>query len=566
MKNEKQNRTPEHMQLKICTLSGTNEIGRNASFIEYNNQIIIVDCGFAFPEQELYGIDYIIPNFNYLKKNRKKILGVLITHGHLDHTGALQYILPEINFPPVYAGQFANALINEKLKEVDLDKKTKLKNVDRNSTITLGDFKIKFIGVTHSIPNSFSIYVETPAGNVFFSGDYKIDQAPANEPHTDYTALKNLKGKVDVALMESTNAFEEGKAISAMQVEKNIEDIIKEWKGRVIIASFSSLVSRIYSFMQIAKRTGRKINISGRSMDTALRISRELRYIDIPDDLLVNEKKINSLPDEKVMFVVTGSQGERYAALNRISKGEHRYIKAKKGDLVILSSSEIPSNIVAIQHMTDRLIEMGSEIVNDIMADVHETGHGLQEDMKMMHDMIKPKNVIPIHGFLTMRYQNKKNYIKWGMPEKNVHLTSDGQTWLLSKHKGELRKGTKIESKPILIDGLGFADSGDAVVKDRKKLAEFGVLCILLNINSQNNGLVGQPQFIARGFVNLAKEEQFRQKLEVGVRDAHQNWLKEGQKNNNFDKNELRELIEKKLGKQIFKSIERDPIILTMFT
>jgi ribonuclease J len=563
MKNYKPNQN--NNQLKICTLSGTNEVGRNCSFLEYNNQIIIVDCGFAFPEQELYGVDYIIPNFNYLKNNKKKILGIVITHGHLDHTGGLQYVLPEVGFPPIYSGRFANALIKEKLDEVGIMDKVKMIDVERNKVLQIGDFKITFIGVTHSIPNSFSIFVETPSGSVFFSGDYKIDQAPANEPETDYNALNNIKGRVDLALMESTNAFEEGKSITAMQVEQNIEDIIKNWKGRIILASFSSLVSRIYSFMQIAKRVGRKINLSGRSMSTTLRIARELRYIDIPEDLLIPDSQITAYPDEKMMFVVTGSQGERYAALNRISRGEHKFIKAKAGDLIMLSSSEIPSNVVDIQHMTDRLIQVGAEVINGNMADIHETGHGMQEDMKMMYDMVKPKNVIPIHGFLTLRYQNKKNFIKWGMPANKVHLTEDGQTWVLSGPNGEVKKGPKIESKPILIDALGYADSGDVVIKDRQKLAEFGVLCVTLNLNTQTKALIGEPNFISRGFVNLSKEDKYRRGLESTVRDIHMSWYKNGSKGGKWDEGELRGQIERRLGKYIYKSIERDPIILTIF-
>jgi ribonuclease J len=559
MKNQKINN-----QLRICTLSGTNEVGRNSSFLEYNNQIIVIDCGFAFPEQELYGIDYIIPNFNYLKQNKKKITAVLITHGHLDHTGGLQYVLPEIGYPPVYAGKFANALISEKLDEAGMLDKVTLKDVDRKTVLQLGAFKVTFIGVTHSIPNSFSILVETPSGNVFFSGDYKIDQAPSNEPQTDYNALNQLKGKVDLALMESTNSFEEGKSISAKQVEQNIEEIIKNWKGRVIIASFSSLVSRIYSFMQIAQRLGRRINLSGRSMNTALKIARDLRYIDIPDNLLVTDKQLSGIPDDKIMFVVTGSQGERYAALNRMSRGEHRFIKVKKGDIILMSSSEIPSNIVDIQHMTDRLLQMNAEVVNSNMADIHETGHGMQDDMKMMFDMIEPKNVMPIHGFLTMRYQNKKNMVKWGMREENIHLTEDGQTWTIDRPNGEVKRSTKIESKPILIDALGYADSGDVVIKDRQKLAEFGVLCVILDLDEKTKALQGNPNFIARGFVNLSKEDKYKKSLDTTVREIHKSWYDTCKKNNNWDEAELRASVERRLGKMILKGIDRDPIILTI--
>lgn len=553
-------RSKSSEDLTLCTLSGTNEIGRNCSFIEYKGEIIIIDAGLSFPEQELYGIDYLIPNVQYLKKNRDRIKAILITHGHLDHTGALPYLLPDLDFPPVYAGRFANALIKEKLIEFKLDKQVKLIDVDRNTDINIGNFHIQFIGVTHSIPNAFSIFIETAGGNVFFSGDYKIDQDPANEPESDYARLKSLQGKVDLALMESTKANAPGKAKSETEIAQNISDIIKNHKGRVIVASFSSLVSRIYSVLKIAQSTNRKVYVSGRSLLMALKIASEQGYVSLPTNLIVDDKKVKDIRDDQLLILCTGSQGEKNAALSRISLGEHKSIKVKKGDLVILSSSEIPDNIVAIQHMTDRLIQQGAEIIKNDMMEVHESGHGLIEDIKLMYEMLKPKYVMPIHGWLTLRYQNKQNFVRWGMNPESILLTEDGLTWT---HKNDKwNAGKIIPSKPILIDGLGVGDVGDVVIKDRQQLAEFGVLCIIMNLHNKTKQLIGKPEFFSKGFVYMKNSQELIKELTNMVNDIHKNWITNPSEKGRLDTNKLKSNLEYSLQKYILKKIDREPVIM----
>jgi len=352
--------------LKLCTLSGTSEIGRNCNFLEYGDEIIIVDSGYSFPGQEMYGIDYLIPNIKYLRKNKKRVKAILITHGHLDHTGALRWILPDLDFPPVYAGAFAKALIEERLEEYGLKSKTKIFGVTRHTTINIGkSFRATFIGINHSIPDAFSIFVQTPRGNVFFSGDYKIDTQPTNELEADYEKLKSLRGRVDLALMDSTNASNTGKSPSETEVYRNLENVIAKIEGRVIVAAFSSLLTRLYSLFEIAKRTNRKIVISGRSLDQSISIASKQGYIKIPQGLMIKERDIPKYKDNELLILCTGSQGERFAALNRISLNEHKYIKIKRGDLVIMSSSEIPENVSSIEHMTDRLIALGSDLIKD---------------------------------------------------------------------------------------------------------------------------------------------------------------------------------------------------------
>jgi len=554
-------RKPIEDSLKLCTLSGTSEVGRNCNFVEYKDEIIMIDAGYSFPGQEMYGIDYLIPNISYLRKNKKKVKAILITHGHLDHTGALRYILPDLDFPPVYVGSFGKALIEEKLKEHNLDNRTRVIGVDRKSNIRVGKyFKASFIGINHSIPDAYSIFVDTPKGNIFFSGDYKFDKNPANEPESDYQKLMSLRGRVDLALMESTNAMNPGKAASEKEIANNLEEIIKDADGRVIVAAFSSLLTRLYSLIEIAKRNNRKIVLSGRSLELAIDIAVRQRYLTIPKGLIVKERNINKYPDKSLLILCTGSQAERYAALNRISLNEHKYIKIKDGDLVLLSASEIPENITKIERMTDRLIGLGADLIKDGETKIHSTGHGNQEDMRMMYEFIAPRKAMPVHGPLTYRYFNKKNLIGWGMRPDDVFLTEDGQTWIFN---GKFwKRGKKIESKPILIDGLGVGDIGDIVLRDRKQLSEFGMFSVILNLSSKNKRIIGRPRFISRGFIYMKKSKTLLREMENMVFDIHRDWVNESSRKKRFVEKDLKDRIEKSLSKFIFKKTEREPIIL----
>lgn len=550
--------------LKLCTLSGTTEVGRNCNFVEYGNEIVVIDAGYSFPGQEMYGIDYLIPNVSYLKKNKDRIKAILITHGHLDHTGALKWVLPELGYPPIYAGGFAKALIEEKMKEYKMFDKVKIYGVERKSQIRIGEnFRATFIGINHSIPDAFSIFLESRNGNIFFSGDYKIDITPANEPQTDYETLKGLRGKVDVALMDSTNASSTGKSPSEKEIFDNLSELISKQKGRVVVAAFSSLITRLYSLIEIAKLTNRKVVLSGKSLEQSLDIARKKRYINLDDKMIIKERDINKYPDNELMLLCTGSQAERFAALNRISLNEHKHIKIKKGDLVLMSSSEIPENISSIGKMTDRLIALGADLIKDNSElKIHSTGHGNQEDMKMMYEMLQPKTVMPTHGPLTFRYFNKQNFLRWGMRDEDVLLTDDGQTWLFDNYSW--KRGKKVESKPILIDGLGVGDTGDIVLKDRKQLSEYGMFAVILNMSSSSRKILGNPRFLSRGFVYMKGSKELLQEIENLIFDLHRDWMRSSNDVQKLKEDTLRESIEKALSKLIFKRTEREPIILTV--
>lgn len=560
MKNKKK-QYYKNESLKVCTLSGTTEIGRNCNFVELGDEIVIVDAGYSFPGQDMYGVDYLLPNYKYLKKNKSKIKAILITHGHLDHTGALRWMLPELDFPPVYAGSFAKALIEARLEEYNLKNRSKIFGVNRHTTVNIGkNFKATFVGVNHSIPDAFSIFVESRKGNIFFSGDYKIDTQPTNELEADYAKLKSLRGKIDLGLMESTNAAKAGKAPSESEVFENLGNIIAKTEGRVIVAAFSSLLTRLFALFEIAKRTNRKIVISGRSLEQTISIANKQGYIKIPDKLVIKERDINKYKDNEILILTTGSQGERFAALNRMSLKEHKYIKVKKGDLVIMSSSEIPENVSSIERMTDRLIALGADLLKDtIETKIHSTGHGNQEDMKIMYDLTLPKAVMPTHGSLTFRYFNKKNYMSWGMKNENVLLTDDGAVW---NYNGKSwTRGKSIESKPILIDGLGVGDTGEIVLKDRKQLSEFGMFIIVLNLSDKTHRLMGRPQFVSRGFIYMKKSKELLKEIQTMIFDAHKAWMVESKKKNKYEYDDLKSSIDKVVGKYIYKKTEREPIV-----
>ncbi len=541
--------------LLLCTLSGTNETGgRNSNFIEYKDEIIIIDAGFAFPDQDMYGIDYLIPNFSYLKKKKDKIKAILITHGHLDHTGALPYVLEELGFPPIYAGGFPLAWIKERLTEFGLEKKVKLIEITDKSILTFGQMRISYLTNAHSIPDSFSMYINTPEGNIFFSGDYKIE-----DPKTDMHALSEVANHVDIALVDSTNVYKPGKAKPETLAHETLLKIISEHKGRVIVGAFASLVDRLLTLIDIAQKTNRKIYISGRSMLMILEIAKNEGLVKVAPEMFIKEKQLNSFEDSKIIMLITGSQAERYAAMNRISLGEHKYIKAKSGDLVILSASEVPGNESKIGKMTDGLIRQGVELVKGAEIDVHSGGHGLQEDMKILYDILKPKYIMPIHGSLTYRYHSRKLHSRWGHPKDDVLLTEDGQTWILSK--GNVKRGVKIESKPILIDGLGVGDIGDIVLKDRAQLAEFGMFIVVLNLNYKDKRILTKPRFVSRGFVYMKTSQQLLKDIETMCLDTHREWIEQWRAKKAKEEDLIEEL-EKRIKRYIYKKTEREPIIL----
>ncbi len=553
---------PNHKILKVAAISGTEEVGRNSNFVELGNDIVMIDCGLAFPTNEHYGIDYIIPNISYLKQNKNKIRGIVITHGHLDHIGALPYVLPELDFPTIYASKTANDIIRARLAEFKMDKRANLVTVEEKQTIRLGAFSAKFIHVTHSIPGCFAIFIESPRGNVFVSGDYKIDTSPLIENETDYETLGQLKGKVDLALLESTRASVPGHSKTEKQLQDTLLQLISKAKGRVVLASFASNISRMYIAGVIASRTGRKVFVSGRSSVNMLEMAREDGYLKGLLPLFMSETEIHKHDDNKIIFLCTGSQGEEYGALNRISRREHKYYRLKSGDMVIRSSSDIPGNELDIEKMTSRIVAQGADLVNNREVEVHYGGHGSMDDMKTMYDLIKPRNVMPVHGHRTLRYYAGENYKNWGNKPSEILMTDDGAVWSTSDGKS-WKRGKQIDSKPVLVDGLGVGDVGDAVLKDREQLSKFGMIVTILNLSSKKKQIISKPRFVSRGFVYMKASKKLFDELEKIVIDEHTQWQEDSRKTGRFEYTKLSTSIEKKMAKHILKKTEREPMMLT---
>lgn len=549
--------------LKVSALSGTEEVGRNSNFIEVGEDIIMIDCGLAFPTGEHFGVDYIIPNTKYLQENKRKIRGILITHGHLDHIGALPYILPDLGFPTIYGSKVANDIIRARLAEFKQDKKARLVNVDESTNLKLGSFKISFIHVTHSIPGCHAIFMETPRGNVFVSGDYKMDTNPLIEEETNYAALAKLKGRVDLALMESTRAAVPGHSKTEYELKQTLGNIVRKASGRVVIASFASNISRMHIAGVIAKKLNKKVFVSGRSSLKMLELAKKDVFLKGLEKVFLPAKDMGKFADNQVIFLCTGSQGERYGALNRISLGEHPQFKAKKGDLIIRSSSDIPGNEMDIEGMTSRLLRTGADMINNREVEVHYGGHGSRDDMKRMFDLIKPKNVMPVHGHYTLRYFAKQNYLNWGLNEQNVLMTDDGAVWSSSNQGKNWKRGTGVPAKPVLVDGLGIGDIGDAVLKDREQLSEFGMVVTILNLSSKSKKLIGKPRFISRGFVYVKTSQDLFKQMEKIVRESYEAWHKASKRSGKFEYTKLSKDLEKKLGKLIYKKTEREPMLLT---
>ena len=550
-------------KLKVMLLGGAEEVGINATLIEQGNDIVVIDMGFGFPGSEMYGVDYLIPNVDYLKKNKSKIRGIVITHGHLDHIGAIPYVIEDLGFPTIYSSEFTIELIRMKLEEFDLLKKVKLVKITTNKMLNLGKLRVSFFKVNHNIPESMGVGVHTPQGVIVHTGDYKFDDTPVNEPVAEYNKICDMGEKgVLLALCDSTNSMKKGRSVSESEVTDVLDDIIKNTKGRVIAATFSSLVTRIHQLISIGIKYNRKIAISGRSMSNSVELARELGYIKAHKKHFIDPKKAKNLDDKQVLFITTGSQGEDMAALARIARCEHRDIGVKKGDTIVLSSSVIPGNAIAIQHLIDDLILQGADVVHQAILDVHAGGHAYQNDQKMMLNMLKPRFFMPIEGPQSFLRAHVKTAVSVGIKEKNTIVPRNGQIYEFNGVK--FIPGAKHKGDPILVSGRSMDSVGEIVLKDRDRLANNGM--IVLGINLDEAGKQVEPiQIVSRGFVYVKESRQLIQKITAKVEDVIKDKALENRKFNEEYKEDLKMKIVKRVGKFIRNETDRDPMILPVF-
>lgn len=542
-------------KLKIIPLGGLGEIGKNMTAIEYEDEILIIDCGLSFPEEEMLGVDIVIPDITYLLKNKDKVKGIVITHGHEDHIGALPYVLKKINVP-VYGSRLTVGLIENKLKGFKL-KNAHIERVKPRQKVQLGAFKVEFISTSHSIPDAFALSVETPAGIVFHTGDFRIDYTPIDDQIIDLDKIAEIGRKgVLVMMADSTNAERPGTTRSEKSVGDTLNEIFSSRKSRIIIATFASHVHRIQQIVNAAVKYNRKIVFSGRSMLTVGAVAQDLGVMHIPEGITITEKEMDNYPDEEVVVVVTGSQGEPMAALPRMASDEHRSLDIRKGDTVVFSSTPIPGNEKLVGKVMNQLYDRGAEVIYDKLYDVHTSGHACQEELKLMHRLVRPKYFIPVHGEVRHLRQHGLLAEEMGMAKENIFVGETGDIMEFSKDSA--RVAGKITSGQVLVDGLGVGDVGNIVLRDRKHLAEDGLMIVVVTIKRENRKVMAGPDIISRGFVYVRESESLMSEAKDVVTKALENCEKQNAKEWSVIKGAIRD----QLKGFLYEKTKRRPMIL----
>ncbi len=543
--------------LKIMPLGGLHEIGKNMTAYEYGNDIVIVDCGMAFPDADMLGVDSVIPDFTYLEKNAEKIRGVLITHGHEDHIGSLPYFLKKINVP-IYGGRLALGLLEGKLKEHGILSTANLNPVKPGATVKLGCMTAEFIHVNHSIPDAMAIALFTPAGIVVQTGDFKVDYTPIEGGVIDLARFAELGKKGVLCLLsDSTNAERPGFTESEKNVGVAFENLFHRAENkRIIIATFASNIHRIQQIIDNAEMTGRKVAVSGRSMENAVQKAIELGYLKAPKDILIDIDSMGRYPDNKLVLVTTGSQGEPMSALSRMAIGEHKKVKVTAEDFIIISANPIPGNEKHVTRVINDLMKLGAEVVYKSMYDVHVSGHACQAELKLMLSIVKPKYFIPVHGEYKHLKQHKDLAIEVGMAPENVMISDLGQ--VIEVNDNSMKVNGTVEAGHIYVDGYGVGDVGSIVLRDRKHLSEDGLIVVVVTIERESGVVVAGPDIVSRGFVYVRESEELIEESRQVVRDAmekcHQRNLREW--------SALKVVVKEHLSSYIYKKTKRNPMIL----
>ncbi len=541
--------------LKIIPLGGIEEIGKNITVFEYGNDIILVDCGVAFPEEDMLGIDLVIPDFTYLEKNKSKIRGLVITHGHEDHIGSIAYLLKQINVP-IYATKLTIGLISNKLEEHKLLKKAKLNIVKQGQTITLGKMKVEFIRSCHSIPDSVALAIHTPVGTIIHTGDFKIDYTPIDDQKIDLGRLAELGNKGVLALLsDSTNAERKGYTMSESTVGEVFDKLFLNCKKRIVIATFASNMHRIQQIVNSAVANNRKIAVCGRSMINMIQTSVELGYIDAPKNVFIDVDMIKNYSDDQLVIITTGSQGEPMSALTRMANGEHRKVNINSNDLVIISATPIPGNEKFVSKVIDDLMKIGAEVVYSALADVHVSGHACQEEQKLMISLIRPKFFVPVHGEYRQLIAHKNTAKLMGIPEENVMLLKNGRVLELNENEAKFTGSVTVGK--VFVDGLGVGDVGNIVLRDRQHLSQDGLIIVVLTMDSKGNVVAG-PDIISRGFVYVRESENLMEEVKNLVKVEVMGCVD----NHITDWTTIKSTIRDSLREYIFQNTKRNPMIL----
>jgi len=533
------------------------EIGKNITAFEYGPDIIIVDCGISFPEDDMLGIDLVIPDFTYLVRNKEKVRGVFLTHGHEDHIGALPYFFREINVP-VYGTKLTLGLVDIKLKEHNLLNKVTRNVVTPGQTITLGAFSVEFISVTHSIADSVALAISCPAGVALHTGDFKIDHTPINGDYMDLQRLAML-GKKGVLLLlcDSTNVSLKGYTMSEKSVGVSFENIFNESrKNRIMVATFSSNIHRVQQVINAAVSHGRKVAFVGRSMVNVVKTATELGYLEIPKNVLIEISEINNYEDSRVAIITTGTQGEPMSALTRMSSSEHRQVEIKPGDKIIISASSIPGNERSISRLVNELFKRGADVIYEGLMETHVSGHARQEEIKLMHALIKPKFFMPVHGEYRHLKQHKELAVSMGMPAEKIFLMHIGD--VLEINASGAKIATTVPSGQVLIDGLGVGDVGNIVLRDRRILSQDGLIVVIVSVEKETGLIVSGPEIISRGFVYVRESEDLMEETKKAVHKAIFN----ADPRSLIEWNYLKSIMRDTLKEFVWQKTKRSPMIL----
>jgi ribonuclease J len=546
-------------RLRVMMLGGNEEVGRNCTLIEYGNDIIFIDMGLQFPDEDMPGVDYIIPNVSYLKGKEKNVRGVIITHAHYDHIGGISHIVPAIGNPPVFATDLTCGIINKRHQDHRDKPPLNLHSVKYNDVLRLGVFTIEFFGVAHSVPSSMGIVVNTPCGTIVHTGDFKLDMQEGAQSLQETEKIKAL-GKRNVLAMfsDSTNASQPGRQLPEHEIQTNIDDIIRNAKGRIIIGTFASMIARIQQIISACERNGRKVAVEGFSMKSNIAIAQELGYVKIQKGTLIESRDVSKYPREKVAVVCTGAQGEERAVMMRIANHEHPFLSIEKGDTIVFSSSVIPGNERMVQRVKDTLCREGAEIIHYKMMDIHAGGHAKQDDLEEMLSWIRPKYLIPIEGHYSFLVDHSKVAIKAGFKPENIFIADNGQVLEFDlKGNGQLTNA-KVPTEYVFVDGLGVGDTNRIVLRDRRELAGDGIVIVVAVVEERTGAVLNLPDIISRGFIYMKDQQELIQ----ATRRFAAKTLKDHDPKLAANPMYLKEKLRDELGEFLFKKTERRPMIL----
>jgi len=543
-------------KLKVIPLGGVQEIGKNITVFEYGNDILIVDCGLTFPEDEMLGIDLVIPDISYISKNKDKVRGIVLTHGHDDHIGAVPYILKEINVP-IYGTKLTLGLLENKLQEHGLQKQAILIDVKQGSVVEIGCFKVEFIRSNHSIADSVALKINTPVGVIVHTSDFKIDYTPIEGETIDLARLAEI-GKEGVLLMlcDSTNIEREGYTMSERTVGIAFEELFLNAHGRIFVATFASNVHRIQQIINASVKTNRKVVICGRSMVNVIDVASKLGYLTIPPETLIDIDSTDRYPNDNVTIITTGTQGEPMSALSRIAASEHKKLEIVPGDLVIISASPIPGNEKTISRLINDLFKKGANVIYEALADIHVSGHACKEEIKLMHTLIKPKYFMPVHGEYRHLKQHSDLAYELGMPRENIFIMDIGKVLELTSDDAKINGS--VSSGRVFVDGLGVGDVGNVVLRDRKHLSQDGLIVIVITTEKESGTLIAGPDIISRGFVYVRESEDLMEQAKEVVRNS----LLKCEAKKKLDWSGIKGVIKEDLSRFLYEKTKRNPMIL----